>query len=57
MIEILLRERAYGILLQFGGQTAINLALPLEKRMGILKNAGLSLNLLGTSIDAIDEAE
>ena len=28
--EILLRERAHGILLQFGGQTAINLALPLS---------------------------
>ena len=27
--EILLREDAHGILLQFGGQTAINLALPL----------------------------
>ena len=26
--EILLREKAHGILLQFGGQTAINLALP-----------------------------
>ena len=56
VIEILLRERAYGILLQFGGQTAINLALPLQKRMEILEKAGLNLRLLGTSIDAIDEA-
>jgi len=56
VMEILLREKANGILLQFGGQTAINLALPLEKRMNILADAGLNLNLLGTSIDAIDEA-
>jgi carbamoyl-phosphate synthase large subunit len=27
--EILLREKAHGILLQFGGQTAINLAQPI----------------------------
>ncbi|CAI8256555.1 MAG: Carbamoyl-phosphate synthase large chain [Methanobacteriota archaeon] len=56
VIEILLRERAHGILLQFGGQTAINLALPLQKRMDVLEKFGLNLKLLGTSIDAIDEA-
>ena len=56
IIEILLREKANGILLQFGGQTAINLALPLERRMYILNDLGLKLNLLGTSIDSIDEA-
>jgi carbamoyl-phosphate synthase large subunit len=56
VIEILLRECADGILLQFGGQTAINLALPLEGRLELLKSKGLDLKLLGTSIDAIDEA-
>ena len=51
--EVLLREQAHGILLQFGGQTAINLALPLEKRLTVLD---LSLQILGTTCDAIDEA-
>ena len=51
--EVLLREKAHGILLQFGGQTAINLALPLEKRLPVLK---MDLDILGTTCDAIDEA-
>lgn len=51
--EVLLRESAHGILLQFGGQTAINLALPLEERIPTL---GIDLEILGTSCDAIDEA-
>ena len=51
--EVLLREQAHGILLQFGGQTAINLALPLEKR---LPSLNLGLEILGTTCDAIDEA-
>jgi carbamoyl-phosphate synthase large subunit len=54
--EILLREQAHGILLQFGGQTAINLALPLEARLPDLKLKGLDLSIRGTSCDAIDEA-
>ena len=51
--EVLLREKAHGILLQFGGQNAINLALPLEKRLPVLK---MDLEILGTTCDAIDEA-
>ena len=54
--EILLREQAHGILLQFGGQTAINLALPLEARLPDLAANGLDLSIMGTSSDAIDEA-
>ena len=54
--EILLRENAHGILLQFGGQTAINLAEPLQQRMPHLKTLGLELSIMGTSCDAIDEA-
>ncbi|DAC56914.1 MAG TPA: ATP-grasp domain-containing protein, partial [Candidatus Poseidoniales archaeon] len=54
--EILLREQAHGILLQFGGQTAINLALPLEARLPDLAASGLDLSIMGTSCDAIDEA-
>ncbi len=51
--EVLLREHAHGILLQFGGQTAINLALPLESRLTVLN---MPLDILGTTCDAIDEA-
>ena len=54
--EILLREMAHGILLQFGGQTAINLAGPLERRLPDLRIQGLELSIIGTSYDAIDEA-
>ncbi|MDP6233417.1 MAG: carbamoyl-phosphate synthase large subunit [Candidatus Poseidoniaceae archaeon] len=54
--EVLLREQAHGILLQFGGQTAINLALPLEARRQLLAASGADVGILGTSCDAIDEA-
>ncbi len=54
--EVLLREQAHGILLQFGGQTAINLALPLKDRLPLLEPLGLNLAIKGTSCDAIDEA-
>lgn len=54
--EILLREQAHGILLQFGGQTAINLALPLSERLPVLAPLGLNLAIMGTSCDAVDEA-
>ena len=54
--EVLLREQAHGILLQFGGQTAINLALPLNNRLPLLAPKGLDLSIMGTSCDAVDEA-
>ena len=54
--EILLRESADGILLQFGGQTAINLALPLNNNLNYLKSLGLKTVIKGTSPSAIDEA-
>ena len=54
--EILLREGADGLLLQFGGQTAINLALPVDSRFEHLQKMGLKTKLIGTSPDAVDEA-
>tara|TARA_B100000925_G_scaffold37828_1_gene24790 strand:+ start:2454 stop:5798 length:3345 start_codon:yes stop_codon:yes gene_type:complete len=54
--EVLLREQAHSILLQFGGQTAINLSQPLNKRLPELEKLGLNLQIAGTSCDAIDEA-
>ncbi len=48
VLNIIHRERPMGVVLQFGGQTPLKLALPLSK-------AGV--NILGTSPDAIDRAE
>lgn len=41
-------EKPVGVIVQFGGQTAINLAAGLEKR---------GVNILGTGLEAIDRAE
>ena len=54
--EVLLREKADGLLLQFGGQTAINLALPMHERLEHLRSMGIDTELIGTSPDAVDEA-
>ena len=54
--EVLLRENADGLLLQFGGQTAIYLALPMQERMSHLRSMGIETKLIGTSPDAVDEA-
>jgi carbamoyl-phosphate synthase large subunit len=56
VIEILLRERADGIILQFGGQTAINLALPIQGQLDHLHSMGVDLKMAGTSPDSVDEA-
>jgi len=48
IMNIIEREQPLGVIVQFGGQTPLNLAVP-------LLNAGV--NLLGTSADSIDIAE
>jgi len=48
VLEIIDREKPEGVIVQFGGQTPLRLAVPLQ-------NAGVKL--LGTSADAIDRAE
>jgi len=48
VLHVVMKEKADGVLVQFGGQTAINLAEPLSK-------AGV--RIFGTSFDAIDIAE
>jgi carbamoyl-phosphate synthase large subunit len=48
VLNIVERERPMGVVVQFGGQTPLKLALPLER-------AGVKI--LGTSPDAIDRAE
>lgn len=48
VLNIIDKEKPEGVIVQFGGQTAINLAETLEK-------AGVKI--LGTSVDSIDRAE
>jgi len=48
VLSIVEREKPLGVIVQFGGQTPLNLAVPLQK-------AGVKL--LGTSSDSIDRAE
>ena len=54
VMNIIEKEKPYGVLVQFGGQTAINLAIPLERE---LARRGLPTKILGTSPDSIDLAE
>ncbi len=54
VMNIIEKEKHYGVLVQFGGQTAINLAIPLEKEIA---RRGLKTKILGTSPDSIDLAE
>ena len=54
VMNIIEKEKHYGVLVQFGGQTAINLAIPLEKEIA---RRGLKTRILGTSPDSIDLAE
>ena len=46
VMNIIEKEKPYGLLVQFGGQTAINLAMPLEKEIA---RRGLKTRILGTS--------
>lgn len=48
VLNILDKEKPYGVILQFGGQTAIKLAKFLRKK---------NINILGTTSEQIDEAE
>ena len=48
VMNVIKRERPYGVIIQFGGQTSLNLAEKLDSR---------SINILGTSYSNIDLAE
>lgn len=54
VIKILEKEKPDGILLGFGGQTALNLGLKLD-RMGVFKKQGITV--LGTSVASIRRTE
>ncbi len=55
VMHVIERERPDGVLVQFGGQTAINLALPLEAALA--SRPDLPTKIWGTSPTAIDLAE
>lgn len=54
VMNVIEKENYWGVMVQFGGQTAVNLAVPLERE---LKRRGLKTVILGTSPDSIDIAE
>jgi carbamoyl-phosphate synthase large subunit len=54
VVNILRKDTYYGVMVQFGGQNAVNLAVPIEKE---IQRLGLSTRILGTSPDAMDIAE
>lgn len=59
VIGILEAEKPDGILVQFGGQTPLKLAIPLENYLSSeeAREAGVDCKILGTSPDSIDAAE
>ncbi|MDI6654393.1 MAG: carbamoyl-phosphate synthase large subunit, partial [Candidatus Hydrothermarchaeota archaeon] len=48
VLDVIEKEKPYGIIVQFGGQTSLNLAVPLAEE---------GIRILGTSPDNIDRAE
>ena len=52
VLNVIEREEADGVIVQFGGQTSINLAMDLEKAL-----AGTKTKVLGTTPDMMDVAE
>ena len=55
VLNILERENPDGIVLQFGGQTSVNLAVPLAR--ALQDRPWITTKILGTSPDAMDLAE
>ncbi|MBS1263307.1 MAG: Pyruvate carboxylase subunit A [Methanonatronarchaeales archaeon] len=54
VMNVVERERPDGVMVQFGGQTSVNLALPLKRE---LERRGLETEVLGTPPEKMDEAE
>jgi carbamoyl-phosphate synthase large subunit len=54
VVNILKKDYYYGVMVQFGGQNAVNLAVPIDEE---IKRLGLKTRILGTSPDAMDIAE
>eukprot|EP00871_Galdieria_phlegrea_P001377 jgi/Galph1/223/GphlegSOOS_G4967.1 len=59
VINVIEAEKVDGIIIQFGGQTPLKLAMPLQKYLHSKesKDAGVNAVILGTSPESIDIAE
>jgi carbamoyl-phosphate synthase large subunit len=59
VLNIIEAENPVGIIVQFGGQTPLKLALPLQKALNekLAQNSELNTRIWGTSPDSIDSAE
>jgi carbamoyl-phosphate synthase large subunit len=55
VMNVIDTERPYGVMVQFGGQTSVNLALPLKKELE--RRTDLNTIILGTTPDDMDIAE
>ena len=55
VMNVIDRERPYGVMVQFGGQTSVNLAIPLKKEL--VRRTDLDTVILGTTPDNMDIAE
>ncbi|MCX9026518.1 MAG: carbamoyl-phosphate synthase large subunit [Candidatus Methanoperedens sp.] len=55
VMNVIDREHPYGVMVQFGGQTSVNLAIPLKKELD--RRTDLNTIILGTTPDDMDIAE
>ncbi len=55
VMNVIERERPWGVMVQFGGQTSVNLALPLERELQ--RRTDLDTVILGTAPGDMDLAE
>jgi carbamoyl-phosphate synthase large subunit len=55
VMNIIERERPYGVMVQFGGQTSVNMAIPLQ--MELTRRKDLATVIIGTSPDDMNIAE
>lgn len=54
IMNILRKDNYYGVMVQFGGQNAVNLAVPIQEE---IQRTGMKTRILGTSPDSMDIAE
>ena len=55
VMNVIEKERPYGVMVQFGGQTSVNLAIPLKKELE--RRPDLGAVIIGTDPDDMDLAE
>ncbi|MCE8422846.1 MAG: carbamoyl-phosphate synthase large subunit [Candidatus Methanoperedens sp.] len=55
VMNVIEKERPYGVMVQFGGQTSVNLAIPLKNELE--RRTDLDTVILGTTPDDMDIAE